>query len=300
MRIERRARAAESKLHDIEQNADWTLRSIGAFPLRREKSYHSAHETGVLRLNQMAPLASTSRQAAGKRVAERLRPLIRADRIMTDALMTYAYSGDASSYRLVPAVVVIINSEDEVRAVMAAARAEGLPLTFRAAGTSLSGQAITEGVLAVLGDGWRKLEIHDNGERVTLGPANIVAHVNRALKRFNKKLGPDPASQATCKIGGVVNNNSSGMCCGVAYNTYHTMVRLRVMLTDGTVLDTGDPASVESFKRTHAKLLASLTALHKEVTADEELVALIRKKYRIKNTVPASTGSPFWEAATRI
>ena len=44
------------------------------------------------------------------------------------------------------------------------------------------------------------------------------------------KIGPDPASQATCKIGGVVNNNSSGMCCGVAYNTYHTMLRLRVML----------------------------------------------------------------------
>jgi D-lactate dehydrogenase len=233
----------------------------------------------------MAPLEAASRQAAGIRVAERLKPLIRADRIMTDPLMTYAYSGDASSYRLVPAVVVIINSEDEVRAVMEAARAERLPLTFRAAGTSLSGQAITEGVLAVLGDGWRKLEVHDNGERVTLGPANIVAHVNRALKRFNKKLGPDPASQATCKIGGVVNNNSSGMCCGVAYNTYHTMVRLRVMLTDGTVLDTGDPESVASFRRTHAELLAALTALHHEVTIDEELVALIRKKYRIKNTV---------------
>jgi D-lactate dehydrogenase len=235
-------------------------------------------------MNKIAPFV-VDRAAAAAGVKARLNDIIRPDRIMTDPLMTYAYSGDASTYRLVPAVVVIINSEDEVRAVMNAARAEGLPLTFRAAGTSLSGQAITEGVLAVLGDGWKKLQILDGGERVTLGPANIVANVNKALKPFNRKLGPDPASQATCKIGGVVNNNSSGMCCGVAYNTYHTMLRLRVMLVDGTILDTGDATSVAEFRKSHAALLQSLVDLHHEVMADEELVALIRKKYRIKNTV---------------
>lgn len=232
----------------------------------------------------MAPLA-VDRKAAAAGIVARLKGIIRPDRIMIDPLYTYAYSGDASSYRLVPAAVVIVNCEDEVRAVIEAARAEGLPLTFRAAGTSLSGQAVTEGVLAVLGDGWRKLEIHDRGGRITLGPGIIVAQANRALKPFNKKLGPDPASQATCKIGGVVNNNSSGMCCGVAYNTYHTMVRLRLMLTDGTVLDTDDAESVASFRRSHAQLLDALHALHREVMADEELVALIRRKYRIKNTV---------------
>ena len=144
---------------------------------------------------------------------------------------------------------------------------------------------MTDGVLAVLGDGWRKMQIHDEGERITLGPAIIVANANRALKRFNKKLGPDPASQATCKIGGVVNNNSSGMCCGVAYNTYHTMVRLRVMLTDGTVLDTGDETSVARFRATKARMLGQIATLHKQVTDDPELVELIRRKYRIKNTV---------------
>ena len=235
-------------------------------------------------MNDMLPIrVDRAKAAAG--IAARLEGVIRKDRIMTDPVMTYAYSGDASHYRLVPAAVVIINTEDEVRAVMEAARAEGLPLTFRAAGTSLSGQSITDGVLAVLGDGWRRLAVHEGAEQVTLGPANIVANVNKALKPFNKKLGPDPASQATCKIGGVVNNNSSGMCCGVAYNTYHTMVRLRVMLVDGTVLDSGDPDSVAAFRRSHAALLDGIAALHREVMADAELVALIREKYRIKNTV---------------
>ena len=243
------------------------------------------HSTfGTIAVNEMTPLAA-DRKTAAAGVAARLSGLIRPDRIMTDPLMTYAWSGDASSYRLVPAVVVIVNTEDEVRAVIAAARAEGLPLTFRAAGTSLSGQAITDGVLAVLGDGWRKLEIAAAGAEITLGPAVIVAHANRALKPYDRKLGPDPASQATCKIGGVVNNNSSGMCCGVAYNTYHTMKRLRLLLLDGTVLDSGDPDSVAAFRRSHRPVLDGLAALHREVAGDPELTALIRRKYRIKNTV---------------
>jgi D-lactate dehydrogenase len=238
----------------------------------------------VLLSSTQQTAALPDRQAAGERLVARLKGQVKS-RMFTDPLMTYAWSGDASSYRLIPAAVVFINSEDEVRAVMAAARAEKLPITFRAAGTSLSGQAVTDGVLAVLGDGWRKLEIHPGAEQITLGPAIIVAHANRALKSFNKKIGPDPASQATCKIGGVVNNNSSGMCCGVAQNTYHTMARLRIVLTDGTMLDSGDAASRDTFRVTHAAMLDGIAGLHREVMADPDLVALIRHKYRIKNTV---------------
>ncbi|HTM77366.1 MAG TPA: FAD-binding and (Fe-S)-binding domain-containing protein, partial [Devosia sp.] len=239
-------------------------------------------------MNQLAPLAaakSLDREVAGLRLVARLSGVITADKMMTDPLMTYAWSGDASSYRLIPAAVVFINSEDDVRAVMAAARAEHLSITFRAAGTSLSGQAVTDGVLAVLGDGWRKLHIHPGADQITLGPAIIVANANAALKKFDRKIGPDPASQATCKIGGVVNNNSSGMCCGVAQNTYHTMARLRIVLTDGTMLDSGDEASCAAFRASHVKMLDGLHALHHEVMADPELVALIRHKYKIKNTV---------------
>ena len=227
---------------------------------------------------------TAERHAAGERLVARLKGQLRGT-MFTDPLMTYAWSGDASSYRLVPAAVVFINSEDEVRAVMAAARAENLPITFRAAGTSLSGQAVTDGVLAVLGDGWRKLSIHPGAEQITLGPAIIVAQANAALKPYDKKIGPDPASQATCKIGGVVNNNSSGMCCGVSQNTYHTMARLRLVLTDGTMLDSGDAASCAAFRISHAAMLEGLHQLHHQVMADPELVALITRKYAIKNTV---------------
>ncbi|HEY8593968.1 MAG TPA: FAD-binding and (Fe-S)-binding domain-containing protein [Devosiaceae bacterium] len=225
------------------------------------------------------------RASAAARIVERLEGVIRPDRLMTDPLYTYAYSGDASFYRLVPALVAIVNTEAEVQALLVAARAEGLPVTFRAAGTSLSGQAVTDGVLAVLGDGWRKIEISADGHRITLGPSIIVAQANRALKAHNRRIGPDPASQASCKIGGVVANNSSGMCCGVAQNTYHTMHRLRMMTSDGQVLDSGDPQSRAAFAAARPDLVDGLSALRAKVRGDNELVDLIRRKYAIKNTV---------------
>lgn len=228
---------------------------------------------------------SNNNKQAGLRAAKILKDFIPAERIKTDPLYTYAYSGDASYFRLIPALVVIVNTEDEVRQVMRAAKVEGLSITFRAAGTSLSGQAITDGVLCVLGDGWRNIRILDNGDRVALGPAIIVSEANAQLKAYDKKIGPDPASQNTCKIGGVVSNNSSGMCCGVAQNTYHTMDNLRIVLTDGTMLDSEDPASVEAFKQARPDIIEGLKELAEETRRDNQLVDTIRRKYEIKNTV---------------
>ena len=99
-------------------------------------------------MNDLAPIA-VDKTAAGKGVAARLDGVIRKDRIMTDPLMTYAYSGDASSYRLVPAVVVIVNTEDEVRAVIEAARAERLPLTIRGTANTFEAtfRAVQRGIM---------------------------------------------------------------------------------------------------------------------------------------------------------
>ena len=112
-------------------------------------------------VNQLAPIVDRKVAAAGVAARLRANTNIAPNRIMTDALMTFAYAGDSSQYRLVPAIVVIVNSEAEVLATIEAARAERLPLTFRAAGTSLSGQSNSDGVLCVLGDGFKQLVVHD-------------------------------------------------------------------------------------------------------------------------------------------
>src|SRR6202000_264508 len=119
-------------------------------------------------------------------------------------------------------IVAVVESEDDVQFLLTVCRDAGVPLTFRAAGTSLSGQAITDSVLAVLGDAWNWSKIENGGDKFRVRPGMIGAECNRRLLPYGRKIGPDPASIDACKIGGIVNNNSSGMCCGVAQNTYHT------------------------------------------------------------------------------
>ncbi|RBH50520.1 4Fe-4S ferredoxin, partial [Pseudomonas sp. MWU13-2860] len=157
-------------------------------------------------------------------------------------------------------------------------------VTFRAAGTSLSGQAVSDSVLVLLGDGFNRGEVLDGGARIRLAPGMIGAHANAMLAPYGRKIGPDPASINTAKIGGIAANNSSGMCCGTRDNSYHTLAAMRLLLLDGAALDTGDAASVAAFRQSHAALLAGLSGLAAELRADAALAERVRRKYRLKNT----------------
>ncbi|OQS41455.1 FAD-binding and (Fe-S)-binding domain-containing protein [Chromobacterium haemolyticum] len=207
-----------------------------------------------------------------------------ATRIYTDPLSTLAYGTDASFYRLRPQIVARVDSEAEVAAILALARRHRVALTFRAAGTSLSGQAVSDSVLVLLGDGFNHGQVLDDGARVRLGPAMIGSHANALLAPYGRKIGPDPASINSAKIGGIAANNSSGMCCGTRDNSYHTLAGMRLLLLDGAVLDTGDAASVAAFRQSHAALLAGLSSLAAELHADAALAERVRRKYRLKNT----------------
>ncbi|MDY7582293.1 MULTISPECIES: FAD-binding and (Fe-S)-binding domain-containing protein [Pseudomonas] len=223
--------------------------------------------------------------AAFVRDAERLIPQ---DRRFNDPLSTLAFGTDASFYRLIPKLVIRVESEDEVVELLSLARRDQVSVTFRAAGTSLSGQAISDSVLIVLGDNWNAKEIRGQGMQIRLQPGVIGAQANAWLAPFGRKIGPDPASINACKIGGIVANNASGMCCGTAQNTYHTLAGLRVVLADGTRVDTEDAANIAAFRQTHAPLLEQLATLARETRANTELAAKIRHKYRLKNTTGLS------------
>ncbi|MBU2157357.1 MAG: FAD-binding oxidoreductase [Gammaproteobacteria bacterium] len=214
--------------------------------------------------------------------------LIPAERRFDDPLSTLAFGTDASFYRLIPKLVVRVEAELEVVDLLKLASAHQVPVTFRAAGTSLSGQAISDSVLIVLGDNWNGREIRGQGSQIRLQPGVIGAQANAVLAPFQRKIGPDPASINACKIGGIVANNSSGMCCGTAQNSYHTLAGMRLVLADGTVLDTEDPLSVTRFFATHADLLTQLNELGRSTRANTELAAKIRHKYRLKNTTGLS------------
>ncbi len=204
--------------------------------------------------------------------------------VISDDLRRLAYGTDASFYRLIPQVVAVVETEDEARQVLATARRHKTPVTFRAAGTSLSGQAISDGVLALIGEGFATFELADDASQVRVGPGMVGGEVNRRLAPHGKKIGPDPASIGAAKIGGIAANNASGMCCGTAQNSYKTLAGLRVMFADGSLLDTEDPASVAAFKVSHAALLAELDRLGRETRANPVLAERIRHKFKIKNT----------------
>lgn len=207
------------------------------------------------------------------------------EQIIEDEMLCYAYSTDASMYRMVPKVVVMVHTEHEVIMLIKIANKHNAKLTFRAAGTSLSGQAVTEQVLVLLSNAsWLNYTIHGNGNQISLEPGIIGAQANNYLLPYKRKIGPDPGSIAAAKIGGIVANNSSGMCCGTSQNTYATLLKLRAVFANGDVLDSSDPILIQQFIQNNQELINNIRHMRHQITNDLELSAFIRKKFAIKNT----------------
>ena len=212
-----------------------------------------------------------------------LREFLPSDRIYTDELRTLGWGTDASFYRQIPKVVIRSDGEEEISKIVKACKKYNLPFTFRAAGTSLSGQSCTDSVLIVAGKHWEKYEIGENQDTIRLQPGIVGAKVNEILKPYGRVFPPDPASIGSAMVGGIVINNASGMNCGVHANSDRMMISARIILTDGTVLDTGSEESREAFRKSHPEFIQKIEALRDKVRADKELSDRISKKYSIKN-----------------
>lgn len=203
-------------------------------------------------------------------------------RILTSYIQRFAYGIDASCYRYIPKLVLKPNSEAQVQQIIKLAKTYQVPLTFRGSGTSLSGQACGDSVLVVCGNDWQEIEAGE--ESIWLECGVIGSDANEALKPFGKKIGPDPATINNASIGGIFSNNSSGMCCGTKQNSYQTIKSIRVIMEDGSILDTSDSKSVEDFLRSHPKMIEELQEITQEIEKDEELKREITRKFSIKNT----------------
>lgn len=221
--------------------------------------------------------------AAGD-LAEALAAVVERDRVLTRALERVAFASDASFYHLIPRAVVLSRSIQEIQALFRVSRALRIPLTFRAAGTSLSGQAVTDGILVEVGRHWDRLSVEEGGKRVRVQPGVIGGRVNQALRPYAAKIGPDPASVNTCMMGGILANNSSGMCCGVLQNAYHTLESLTFVLPSGTQIDTADPDADARLRAQEPRLWQGLRDLRERLLAQPALAERIRAKYRMKNT----------------
>ena len=213
-----------------------------------------------------------------------LEDLLGADRVLHRVSDLVAYASDASPYRRFPRAVVEAHSADDVAGVLRFGRERGIPVTFRAGGTSLNGQGQSDGILVDVRKHFGGVAVEDEGARARVKPGTILGHANRVLAPHGRKLGPDPASTDTCTVGGVVANNSGGMRCGTTRDSYSTVRELTFVLPSGTKIDSGAPGAAERFAAAEPELVAGLEAIRDEIRADAELAERIRRKFAIKNT----------------
>ncbi|MFE0737009.1 FAD-binding and (Fe-S)-binding domain-containing protein [Streptomyces sp. NPDC058855] len=219
-----------------------------------------------------------------RRLREELTELLGPEKVLSKLSDLVRYASDASPYRFLPQVVVVAEDVDDVSAVLSYARGKGREVVFRAAGTSLNGQAQGEDILVDVRRHWVGTEVLDGGARVRCGPGTTVVRANAALAPHGRVLGPDPASAVACTLGGVVANNASGMTAGTTRNSYRTLSSLTFVLPSGTIVDTGAPDADTALARAEPRLCSGLLALKAEIEADAELTARIRAKHALKNT----------------
>lgn len=215
----------------------------------------------------------------------RLQSLFPSARIKCRLIDRIAFASDAGFYHLIPRVIVQPIAIDEVARLFLICRELHIPLTFRAGGSSLSGQAITDGVLVDLSQHWRTASPARDGSTITVQPGITGSMVNYQLKPYGTKIGPDPASINTAMMGGILSNNSSGMCCGVRWNAYHTLRSIHFLLPDGNEYNTANTADYERFSRFSAALFQALAGWRDGIRDNKPLYDRIRRKYRTKNTV---------------
>ncbi|MDE7407765.1 MAG: FAD-binding oxidoreductase, partial [Muribaculaceae bacterium] len=205
--------------------------------------------------------------------------------IYTDYMRRLVWGTDAGFYRQVPQVVVRAADEHDISVIMQTASKHGVALTFRAAGTSLSGQAISDSVLVVAGKHWEKCEVLDSGKYVRVQPGVVGQRVNDMLRPYGYRFAPDPASVKSAMVGGIVANNASGMNCGTHANSDRMLRSARIVFADGSVLDTSSAESRREWGAAHSDLVAGVERLRDRVRASSSLVERMKRKYSIKNVM---------------
>ncbi len=204
--------------------------------------------------------------------------------VLHRAIDLVRYASDASPYRLVPQVVVLPRTTDDIVKLFRYCRENRRHATFRAAGTSLNGQSQSDDILIDVRRHWYGAKVEHDGRRVRARPGMILGHVNAMLGRYGRRIGPDPASSHACTIGGVIANNSGGMRCTVRNDAYQTVSAMTFVTPSGAVIDTSAPDAEAAFERAEPDLAIGLLELRGELLADRELTDRVRRKYSIRNT----------------
>ena len=157
----------------------------------------------------------------------------------TSTLLQYAT--DASAYREIPLAVVLPKTKTDIVTLINFAKDNNLSLIPRAAGTSLAGQVVGNGIVVDISKHWGQiLEINAENHWVKVEPGVILDELNMALKPYGLFFGPETSTSNRCMMAGMVGNNSCGSHSLIYGSTRDHLISLKMILDDGIEYEFGD------------------------------------------------------------
>jgi len=184
-------------------------------------------------------------EAGIARLVAGLRRILATDSLLVaqEDLVPYECDG-LTAYRQLPLLVALPTNEEQVVEVLRLCHALRVPVVARGAGTGLSGGAtpVAHGVVLSLAKFMRILDVDPVARTARVQPGVRNLAISEAVAPCNLYYAPDPSSQIACTIGGNVAENSGGVHCLKYGLTVHNVLRLRVALIDGTLVEIGSEA----------------------------------------------------------
>lgn len=176
------------------------------------------------------------------RLVAGLRRILATDSLLVESEDLVPYECDGlTAYRQLPLLVALPTTEAQVVEVLKLCHELRVPVVARGAGTGLSGGAtpVRHGVVLSLAKFMRILDIDPVARTARVQPGVRNLAISEAVAPYNLYYAPDPSSQIACTIGGNVAENSGGVHCLKYGLTVHNVLRVRVALIDGTVVEIG-------------------------------------------------------------
>jgi FAD/FMN-containing dehydrogenase/Fe-S oxidoreductase len=164
----------------------------------------------------------------------RLKERIEGD-LLLDELSKVIYATDASVYREKPMAVVVPKSKSDVKLIIDFAAKHGLSIIPRAAGTSLAGQVVGDGIVIDISKYMNRIvEINSEERWVRVQPGVVLDELNMELKKYGLLFGPETATSSRCNLGGMFGNNSCGAHSILYGSTRDHVIEADVILSDGS------------------------------------------------------------------
>ncbi|MDC1539821.1 FAD-binding protein [Flavobacteriaceae bacterium] len=183
------------------------------------------------------------------------------------ALVKTLYATDASVYRELPYAVAIPKTTDDIKQLVEFAKANAISLIPRAAGTSLAGQCVGDGIVVDVSKYMNAiLEINTQEQWVRVQPGVVRDHLNAFLKPYGFFFGPNTSTANRCTMGGMVGNNSCGSTSIVYGATRDHTLAVKTILSDGSTVDFSALTKDEFSAKTKGSTLEA--ALYKQIFSE--------------------------------